>query len=48
VLAICDVLAGRAKFPSPASSVGRTGLDGRPVPVEQDDASAAPLRLTAG
>jgi len=48
VLTVWDVLAGRASFPSRASGVGRTGLDGRPVPVEQDDASAAPLRLMAG
>jgi hypothetical protein len=43
VLTIWDVLAGRARFPSRASRVGRTGLDGRPVPVEQDGpARAAP------
>ena len=47
VLTIWDVLAGRARFPSRASGVGRTGLDGRPVPVEQDDPAARPLRLMA-
>jgi sterol desaturase/sphingolipid hydroxylase (fatty acid hydroxylase superfamily) len=47
VLTIWDVLAGRARFPSRASRVGRTGLDGRPVPVEQDDPAARPLRLMA-
>ena len=48
VLTIWDVLAGRARFPSRASRVGRTGLDGRPVPVEQDNPAAPPLRLMAG
>jgi sterol desaturase/sphingolipid hydroxylase (fatty acid hydroxylase superfamily) len=48
VLTIWDVLAGRARFPSRAHRVGRTGLDGRPVPVEQDDVTAPPLRLMAG
>jgi sterol desaturase/sphingolipid hydroxylase (fatty acid hydroxylase superfamily) len=47
VLTIWDVLAGRARFPSRASRVGRTGLDGRPVPVEQDNPAARPLRLMA-
>jgi sterol desaturase/sphingolipid hydroxylase (fatty acid hydroxylase superfamily) len=36
VLTIWDALAGRAVFPARAGAVGRTGLDGRPVPVEQD------------
>jgi sterol desaturase/sphingolipid hydroxylase (fatty acid hydroxylase superfamily) len=44
VLTIWDVLAGGAKFPSRADSVIRTGLDGRPVPVEQA-ASAGPALL---
>jgi sterol desaturase/sphingolipid hydroxylase (fatty acid hydroxylase superfamily) len=48
VLTIWDVLAGRARFPSRANRVGRTGLDGRPVPVEQDDPAVPPLRLMAG
>src|SRR5215468_9706284 len=39
VLTIWDILAGRARFPSRSDPVGRTGLDGRPVPVEQDDAA---------
>jgi sterol desaturase/sphingolipid hydroxylase (fatty acid hydroxylase superfamily) len=47
VLTIWDVLAGYARFPARGDAVGRTGLDGRPVPVEQDD-SAKPLRLLAG
>ena len=47
VLTIWDVLAGRARFPSRASRVGRTGLDGRPVPVEQNDPAAPLLRLMA-
>jgi sterol desaturase/sphingolipid hydroxylase (fatty acid hydroxylase superfamily) len=45
VLTIWDVLAGRARFPSRADAVGCTGLDGRPVPVEQDDAAAPVLLL---
>jgi sterol desaturase/sphingolipid hydroxylase (fatty acid hydroxylase superfamily) len=44
VLTIWDVLAGRARFPVREGVVGRTGLDGRPVPVEQD-AAADPLLL---
>jgi Fatty acid hydroxylase superfamily len=39
VLTIWDVLAGRARFPSRDDGVGPTGLDGRPVPVEQDDST---------
>jgi sterol desaturase/sphingolipid hydroxylase (fatty acid hydroxylase superfamily) len=48
VLTIWDVLAGRASFPSRAQRVSRTGLDGRPVPVEQDVLTTTPLRLMAG
>jgi sterol desaturase/sphingolipid hydroxylase (fatty acid hydroxylase superfamily) len=48
VLTVWDVLASRARFPSRVQRVGRTGLDGRPVPVEQDDVTAPPLRLMAG
>jgi sterol desaturase/sphingolipid hydroxylase (fatty acid hydroxylase superfamily) len=47
VLTIWDVLAGLAKFPSRAGAVGRTGLDGRPVPVEQDAAAGSALLLLA-
>jgi sterol desaturase/sphingolipid hydroxylase (fatty acid hydroxylase superfamily) len=47
VLTIWDVLAGCARFPSRRDAVGRTGLDGRPVPVEQDD-SAGPVLLLLG
>jgi sterol desaturase/sphingolipid hydroxylase (fatty acid hydroxylase superfamily) len=47
VLTIWDVLAGRARFPARGDAVGRTGLDGRPVPVEQDAAAGAPLMLLA-
>jgi sterol desaturase/sphingolipid hydroxylase (fatty acid hydroxylase superfamily) len=47
VLTIWDTLAGCARFPSRSDAVGRTGLDGRPVPVEQDD-SAGLLLLLAG
>jgi sterol desaturase/sphingolipid hydroxylase (fatty acid hydroxylase superfamily) len=35
VLTIWDVLAGYAQFPARGAAAGRTGLDGRPVPVEQ-------------
>jgi sterol desaturase/sphingolipid hydroxylase (fatty acid hydroxylase superfamily) len=48
VFTIWDVLAGRAKFPARGGAVGRTGLDGRPVPVEQDGAAAPALLLMAG
>jgi sterol desaturase/sphingolipid hydroxylase (fatty acid hydroxylase superfamily) len=48
VLTIWDVLAGRAVFPSRSDAVGRTGLDGRPVPVEQDDSAAPGPLLLAG
>ena len=47
VLTIWDVLAGRARFPARGAAVGRTGLNGRPVPVEQDTSSAPALRLLA-
>jgi sterol desaturase/sphingolipid hydroxylase (fatty acid hydroxylase superfamily) len=46
VLTIWDVLAGRARFPSRDGGPGRTGLDGRPVPVEQNDQAPA-LHLLA-
>jgi sterol desaturase/sphingolipid hydroxylase (fatty acid hydroxylase superfamily) len=48
VLTIWDVLARRAVFPTRGHSVGRTGLDGRPVPVEQGGSAAPALRLMAG
>jgi len=48
VLTIWDVLAGRARFPSRGDAVGRTGLDGRPVPVEQDSGAGRSLLLLAG
>ena len=44
VLTIWDIAAGRARFPARGDAVGRTGLDGRPVPVEQDT-SADPFLL---
>jgi sterol desaturase/sphingolipid hydroxylase (fatty acid hydroxylase superfamily) len=47
VLTIWDVLARRAAFPARGDAVGRTGLDRRPVPVEQDDSSGPALRLLA-
>jgi sterol desaturase/sphingolipid hydroxylase (fatty acid hydroxylase superfamily) len=48
VLTIWDVLTGYASFPSRRDGAGRTGLAGRPVPVEQDDSAAPPLLLMAG
>ena len=48
VLTIWDVLAGLARFPSRAGAAGRTGLDGRPVPVEQDGSAGSALLLLAG
>jgi sterol desaturase/sphingolipid hydroxylase (fatty acid hydroxylase superfamily) len=47
VLTIWDVLARRARFPSRSDAVGRTGLDGRPVPVEQDNRAGRALLLLA-
>jgi sterol desaturase/sphingolipid hydroxylase (fatty acid hydroxylase superfamily) len=47
VLTIWDVLAGLARFPVHADAVGRTGLDGRPIPVEQDDSAGSALLLMA-
>jgi len=46
-LTIWDVLAGCARFPSRSDGVGRTGLDGRPIPVEQDDSAGPVLLLLA-
>jgi sterol desaturase/sphingolipid hydroxylase (fatty acid hydroxylase superfamily) len=48
VLTIWDVLAGRARFPSRSDAAGPTGLNGRPVPVEQDDTARPVLLLLAG
>ncbi len=48
VLTIWDVLAGRARFPARGDGVGRTGLDGRPVPVEQEDSARPAPLLVAG
>src|SRR5262250_2159915 len=48
VLTIWDVLAGLARFPARADAVGRTGLDGRPVPVEQDGSAGPALLVFAG
>jgi sterol desaturase/sphingolipid hydroxylase (fatty acid hydroxylase superfamily) len=47
VLTIWDVLAGYARFPSRGDGAGRTGLDGRPVPVEQDGSAKPVLLLLA-
>ena len=45
VLTIWDVLARRARFPARGDAVGRTGLAGRPVPVEQDNSAGRALLL---
>ncbi len=47
VLTIWDVLAGCAKFPARGAEPGRTGLAGRPVPVEQSDPGPSPVLLMA-
>jgi sterol desaturase/sphingolipid hydroxylase (fatty acid hydroxylase superfamily) len=47
VLTIWDVLTGYARFPSRRDAAGRTGLDGRPVPVEQGGAARPVLLLMA-
>jgi hypothetical protein len=47
VLTVWDVLAGLARFPARAGAVGRTGLAGRPVPVEQDGSAGPALVLLA-
>ena len=47
VLTIWDAPAGWARFPGRSAAVGRTGLDGRPVPVEQDDSAGPVLLLVA-
>jgi sterol desaturase/sphingolipid hydroxylase (fatty acid hydroxylase superfamily) len=47
VLTIWDVLAGCARFPARSDEVGRTGLEHRPIPVEQDDSAGPALLLLA-
>jgi hypothetical protein len=47
VLTIWDVVARRARFPGRHDSVGRTGLAGRPVPVEQGEQARSALALVA-
>jgi sterol desaturase/sphingolipid hydroxylase (fatty acid hydroxylase superfamily) len=47
VLTVWDVLAGRAMFPARGDRAGRTGLDGRPVPVEQGGSAGPVLLLLA-
>jgi sterol desaturase/sphingolipid hydroxylase (fatty acid hydroxylase superfamily) len=48
VLTIWDILAGRARFPSRTGAVPLTGLEGRPVPVEQDETAVPGPLLLAG
>jgi sterol desaturase/sphingolipid hydroxylase (fatty acid hydroxylase superfamily) len=45
VLTIWDLLAGCARFPGRRDPVARTGLSGRPVPVEQNAAAPTPPLL---
>jgi sterol desaturase/sphingolipid hydroxylase (fatty acid hydroxylase superfamily) len=47
VLTAWDILTGCARFPARRAAAGRTGLDGRPVPVEQDAAARPVLLLMA-
>jgi sterol desaturase/sphingolipid hydroxylase (fatty acid hydroxylase superfamily) len=47
VLVIWDILAGRAVFPHRRQPPGRTGLDGRPFPVEQAASAGPALRVMA-
>jgi sterol desaturase/sphingolipid hydroxylase (fatty acid hydroxylase superfamily) len=48
VFTVWDVLAGFAAFPSCHDAASRTGLNGRPVPVEQGTPRTPALRLVAG
>jgi hypothetical protein len=45
VLTVWDVLARRAVFPTRGAPACRTGLAGRPIPVEQAGARYRPLRV---
>jgi hypothetical protein len=45
--ALAAITAGLARFPARGQAPGRTGLAGRPVPVEQDDPGPV-LLLLAG
>jgi sterol desaturase/sphingolipid hydroxylase (fatty acid hydroxylase superfamily) len=47
VLTAWDVLTRCAVFPARGDAVGRTGLDGRPVPVEQAGSAGPALKLLA-
>src|SRR5215470_15860771 len=47
VLTIWDILTGYARFPARGDGLTRTGLDGRPVPVEQDGSARPVLLLMA-
>jgi sterol desaturase/sphingolipid hydroxylase (fatty acid hydroxylase superfamily) len=47
VLVVWDILAGQAVFPDRRPVPGRTGLDGRPVPVEQAAAARPAMLLMA-
>ena len=46
-LTIWDALVGCARFPARSDGAGRTGLAGRPVPVEQGDSARPALLLLA-
>ena len=45
VLTIWDVLARRAVFPARGAPACRTGLAGRPLPIEQIGARYRPIRV---
>src|SRR5271166_1124094 len=45
VLTVWDVLAGRARFPARGDRADRTGLNGRPIPVEQADRAGPRLLI---
>jgi sterol desaturase/sphingolipid hydroxylase (fatty acid hydroxylase superfamily) len=47
VLTIWDVLSGRAVFPARGEATGPTGLESRPVPVEQGNSARPGLALLA-
>jgi len=47
VLTVWDILTGYARFPARGDGLTRTGLDGRPVPVEQDDPARRAPALVA-
>ena len=45
VFVVWDLIAGRARFPTRGGAVAPTGLEGRPVPVEQHPLARSGVRL---